>query len=149
MPRAVSGVTNASSAINNTYFIAAIYRDAANNRNFSSAQILFRQDIDGRNACYIGYDRVHNLVYLVDDTGSKLLPKAIKPNTGTSDKVENAQCLIDATSTGITESGTDLTLTVYVQFKPAFAGPKIMYTGVQTVSGANSGWQALGTLTVQ
>ena len=39
--------------------------------------ILINNFLDGRSACYLAYSRPSNVLYLVDDTGSKLLPGVV------------------------------------------------------------------------
>jgi hypothetical protein len=121
----------------------ATYQDASSTANLGSLQLLFSNALDGRAACYLGYDAVNNLLYLVNDSGSALLP-AIVPTLG-NQSVENSQCRVDGAGTMVVNAGPTLSLTVNLTFKGAFAGPKVVYTGVQTRSSGNSGWQSMGT----
>lgn len=59
--------------------------------------------------------------------------------------MENSQCRVDGAGTTVAESQTTYTLTVDLTYKPAFAGPKVIYAASQTTRGENSGWQATGT----
>lgn len=118
------------------------WRETTTGANINTVQLLIRSDLNGIDACYLGYDRTNNLLYLVNDSGSALLP-AIVPNGGTGSQ-QNGQCSLSGAGTTASVFGTDLTLTVNLSFKPGFSGRKVIYAGAQTLA-ANSGWQALGT----
>jgi hypothetical protein len=51
-------------------------------------------------------------------------------------------------TTTVVPSGNTLTLNLPLMFKPAYAGAKNVYLYAVDTSGANSGWQSLGTWTV-
>jgi len=106
-------------------------------------QFLFNSALDGNQACYFGYDHANNLLYLVNDNNTALLPAITQ---GTAGVAENSQCYVSGVSKF--ENGTGLTLYFFLEFKPSFIGPKVAYTGVQTISGANSGWHAAGVWVV-
>ena len=123
------------------------YSDATSYTNIQAAQLLINNAIDGRLACYFGYDRVNNLLYLLNDGGTALLPAIIPALNGSpgSGTVSNSQC--DVASSSAATLGTDLTLTINLTFSAAFGGGKIAYGGVQSTSG-NSGWHPVGTFIV-
>ena len=138
---AIVSVTPASgSGVVQTFTIR--YRDAVSSTNLRTTQLLINKDLDGRNACYLGYDHANNLLYLVDDAGGGLLP-AVVPNSGAG-ATENSQCRVNGYLTTKTESGTDLVLAINLQFMSAFAGRRIVYAATQTTTGANSDWHAIG-----
>jgi len=142
-PRVQSFTPNSGMSTGQTF--AVTYRDAPSNANIRTTQILINDALDGRNACYMGYDRASNLLYLVSDGGSGLLP-AITPSAGTtmgSGTQSNSQCILSRAS--VTTSGQDLTLSVELTFKSGFFGTKLAYAALQTASGGNSGWQASGS----
>ena len=123
------------------------YLDEKEFNNLSTSQILINSALDGRKACYVGYDRIQNLLYLVNDAGDALLP-AITPGVGTGTQ-QNSQCMISAVGGKVTASGQSFQLAIRVNFRPSFAGPKIMYGGTQTIQGINSGWHAVNYVTVR
>jgi hypothetical protein len=45
----------------------------------------------------------------------------------------------------LSSSGSTLTLNLAMTFEPAYAGAQNIYMYAADVSGANSGWQSLGT----
>jgi hypothetical protein len=122
------------------------YQDSAAATNSTAAQLLINDALDGRHACYVGYDRANNRLYLVNDAGNALLPPVV-PNSSTG-TTENSQCRINGYYTFVRATGIDLALTVNISFKSGFSGRKILYGGVQTVSGGNSGWHAVGVWNV-
>ena len=127
--------------------ISVTYRDAALNTNLSPSQILINDALDGRNACYMGYDHPNNRLFLLDDAGTTLLP-AITPGVGTGTQ-QNSQCIIYSQGSSVSANGRDYTLNVAVLFQPAFQGRRIVYAATQTTTGGNSGWQAINAFTVQ
>ena len=57
--------------------------------------------------------------------------------------LENSQCRIDAQGSSVTVVGNALTLNLNTVFKPAFAGPRVIF-GALNSSAANSLWKPLG-----
>ena len=124
------------------------YQDAISQANLTPSQILINASLDGRGACYLGYDHKNNLLYLVDDAGTALLP-AITPAPGGSIGVlQNSQCIVSSSGSYGTGSEKEYILHVRVVFRATFTGPKIVYGATQTTQGGNSGWKALGTIVV-
>ncbi len=117
--------------------------------DFKVVQVLVQSALDGRRACYLGFDHDNNLLYLMNDEGTRLLPSAVRLNgaPGSVPFVENSQCRITAQGSTFTDLGSVLTLTLNIAYQPAFAGPRLVYGGAQTPT-ANSGWQILGFLAV-
>ena len=138
-----SGNNNNGSPTN----ISITYRDALSNTNLSPSQILINDALDGRNACYMGYDHANNRLFLLDDAGTTLLP-AITPGVGNATQ-QNSQCIIYAQGSSVYPNLKDYTLNVRVFFQPAFRGNRLIYAATQTTTGGNSGWQAVSTLNVQ
>jgi hypothetical protein len=126
-------------------FVVA-YHDPTSALNITNAQLLINADLNGNNACYLGYVRTTNLLYLVNDSSPGLQPP-ITPNSGTG-TAQNSQCILNGAGTTVSVSGADLTLTVNLAFKAAFSGPKVAYGAAQTGIGGNTGWQARGVWTV-
>ncbi len=120
------------------------YVDETANGNLQGMQFLVNKDLDGRHACYVAYDRPNNYLYLINDAGTALLPPIVPGQKIGS--AENSQCILRSASTE--ESGQLLKLTLSLDFKEAFYGPKTIYAGVQTRTGANSDWHAVGAWTV-
>lgn len=123
------------------------YRDPTAATNITNAQLLIRADLNANNACYLGYVRSSNLLYLVNDGNSGLLGP-VTPNSGTG-SAQNGQCVVNGAGTTVSTSGTDLILTISLTFKSGFNGPKIVYAAAQNSAGVNTDWQARGFWTVQ
>jgi len=140
-PSIMSATPSEGTGVNQQFVVT--YRDATSSANLRTMQVLLNSDLNANSACYMGYDHASNQLYLVDDTNNSLLLPGIAPNSATG-TVENSQCRIDGAGTTKSESGTDLILTVNLTFKPSFVGSKVVFTGVQTISNANSDWHALG-----
>jgi hypothetical protein len=65
-----------------------------------------------------------------------------------SGTVSNGNCTIGSASSA-TVSGTNMTLTLPVQFGSGFAGGKTIYTNVGDLAGTFTAWVAAGTFNVQ
>ena len=63
---------------------------------------------------------------------------------GESTSLSNSQCTILGSGSSAGVIGDQLTVNLNTVFKPAFAGPKGVWLGVQTAGGQSSNWQALG-----
>ena len=127
------------------------YQDAAASTNLQPVQMLINNALDGRNACYFGFDHAGNYLYLINDVGTTLQTGPIRLNgaAGAAALVENASCQLVAAGSTFSESGQILTINLNVVFKSSLAGRRLVYAGTQTLQGANSNWQLLGNLTVQ
>lgn len=109
--------------------------------------VLVNDFLDGRNACYIAYSQTFHVLYLVSDNGDGL---SAPLTPGGSGSVSNSQCTVNAPGSSASTNGNNLLLTLNISFKPAFHGNRIVYAAARDSTDANnSGWQALGTTTVQ
>jgi hypothetical protein len=104
---------------------------------------LINGELNGANACYVGYDGVANVMYLLSDSGTNLLLPGITP--GQPGTVSNTQCTLDGATSSRTLSGRDLTLSFGLTFKTGFRGHLLYFGGVQSRSAGlpNSGWRYL------
>jgi hypothetical protein len=57
--------------------------------------------------------------------------------------------MVNGSGSGLTSSGNTLNVSLAVSFPAAFAGTKNIYGYAQSVAGLGSGWQPLGSWTVQ
>jgi len=119
------------------------YRDAVAASNITAVQFLVNGELNGANACYVGYDRAANLMYLLTDTGTGLLLPGITP--GRPGTVSNTQCTLDGATSSQTVNGRDLTVNFGLTFKGSFRGHLVYFGGIQSRSPglANSGWRYL------
>jgi imidazole glycerol phosphate synthase subunit HisF len=93
------------------------------------------------NACMLYYNSASNQISLLNDGPTAWLPATL----GSAATLQNSQCSLNVATATVSRSGDVLTLSVTVTFQPAFAGSKNIYLHAVDVSGANSGWQDLGT----
>jgi len=133
----VGGVNPArGSGLSQTF--AFTFTDSKGYQDLGVVDILIHNFLDGRQACYLAYSRPLNTLYLVDDTGSFLLPGVLS----------NSQCGVNGVVSA-TSAGNVLTLTLNLTFTPTFAGNRIVYMAARDSTDSNtSGWQATGTWSV-
>src|SRR5262249_27458957 len=109
--------------------------------------ILVNKFLDGRFGCYLAYARSSNVLYLVDDPGTALLSGLVLTGSGT---VSNSQCTVTGAGSSASSSGNTLTLVLNLSFSSGFAGNRVIYTAARSNGDLlNSGWQALGSRTIQ
>jgi hypothetical protein len=65
-----------------------------------------------------------------------------------SDTAANSQCVVSGVDSSFEAGATTATLSVRIQFKPAFAGTRKVYTNVWDRASVASGWSLVGALTV-
>jgi len=99
--------------------------------NMGVLDILIDSALDGRQACYLAYDRQAGKLYLVNDEGTALLSG-----------LTNSQCTVAGYS--VTTNGTSLTLSLNLSFLPGFSGNKIVYMAARDLAGYSRGWQPMG-----
>jgi hypothetical protein len=112
--------------------------------------LLINSALDGRSACYLAFvpsaSPAAGTWYLVNDAGSAASGLAALPLPGSA-TVANSQCRISAAGATVSAAQHTLTLTLPVTFTSSFRGNRVIYAAAQT-SSRNSGWQAIGTVTV-
>jgi len=102
--------------------------------------------LDGRQACCLAYSRPFNVIYFASDAGGGL-SAGLEP--GGSGSASNSQCTVNASSSSVSASGNTHTLGMNLSFTAAFKGNLVVYLAAGDSTGATSGWQALGTMTLQ
>ncbi len=122
----------------------ATYSDPLGAADLTGTHLVFNSTLNGAGACWIYYSVFDDVMYLVNDAGSALVPGSLNPAGAGS--LSNSQCTI--TGAGVTTlSGTSLSLPVSVSFAPGFNGTKNAYGLAAGSSGSSSGWSTLGTWT--
>jgi hypothetical protein len=107
-------------------------------RTLNVLNLLIRDSLDGRNACYVAYSMPSRVLYLVSDQGPETLSAPIAlPSPQT---VSNSQCTIHGAESSIRTSDNSVALTLRVSFSSSFAGAKLVYAGATDVFGTSSGW---------
>ena len=126
---------------------SAVFTNTAGYQNFQILDILVNNVLDGRQACYIAIQPTGATtanVFLVDDAGDAGGPYRTM-QIPSSSIVSNNQCSVQAAGSSILGNGNQLTLNLTITFGSTFAGYKVFYVSAGDKSGANTGWQALGT----
>ena len=118
-----------------------VFTDANGTNDLGVVNVLINTALDGRNACYIGYDSVNNLLVLLNDPGDDA-SVLLLPSTAT---VSNSQCSISGSSISAVKAGNTLTLTIGFTFTGSFGGSRVVYAAARDGNGGNSGWSALGS----
>ncbi len=106
--------------------------------------VLINRALDGRNACYIGYDSVNSVLVLLDNAGVDATVLSL-PSAAT---LSNGQCTISGAGFSAVKSGNNLSLTIPYTFNSAFGGSHIVYIAGRDRNGGNSGWSPVGTHSV-
>ena len=140
--QAVSVTPSSGSGSSQTFTF--VYSDPNGGTDIRSAQALFNTVVSPFNTCYVLVDPVGNTAYLANDGFTGYLGPL---TLGTSAILQNSQCIINGNGSSVSISGATATVNLAVTFQTAFAGAKNIYGLAQSASGANSGWQTLGTWT--
>jgi uncharacterized repeat protein (TIGR01451 family) len=144
-PAPVSVTPGAGSGLSQTF--ALEYADALGATDLTNVWVWFTSTfntVTSANSCIAYYVRATNQINLINDAGTAILSAA---TPGAAVTLSNSQCSINMAATTVVTSGNNLTVNLPVTFKVGFAGAKgsFMYA---SGSGANSGWQSMGTWTV-
>jgi hypothetical protein len=112
--------------------------------------LLINSALDGRSACYLAFvpstSPSAGTWYLTNDAGNAATGLAALPLPGSA-SVANSQCSVSASGATVTASQNTLTVTLPVTFSSSFSGNRVIYGAARTGT-QNSGWQAIGTVTV-
>ena len=120
------------------------YSDPDGAADIQGAYILFNRVPDARYGCYLYFDRGAGLIYLADDSASGFA--VLHP--GTTETLQNSQCLLEAAGSSFTASGTDLSLTLQLTFKSSLNGVTRISSDVEDSHGGSSGFHDLGAYTL-
>ncbi len=117
----------------------AVYSSPAGGADILAVQVLINSSLSASGDCYLRYDKNSGQFMLLNDAGTAWLP-GTPPGSGSA---SNSQCLLSGAGSSVTISGNNLAVTYNVQFKPAFAGAKTIWTNAYSVSsGLGSTWQS-------
>jgi len=105
--------------------------------------ILANTSLNGRQACYLAYSRPLNVLYLVNDPGTALLPGQSLATSGT---LSNSQCTVSWGNNAAIANGNTLTLALNIGFASGFGPNLVFYLAARDVNEANNtGWQPSAT----
>jgi hypothetical protein len=124
--------------------------DTSGYTNLGIVNVLINEFIDGIDACYLAYSESSNTLFLVDNGGDAGGPYAGSMVLNGSGSIQNSQCQIVGAGSSAVGSGDTLTLTLKIFFFEGFVGNPAVYSAARDSGGNNNtGWQALGTWSVQ
>ncbi|MDE3166012.1 MAG: malectin, partial [Acidobacteriota bacterium] len=115
--------------------------------NIAEVYAIFNTSVSGANGCYLRYSRAANTLFLANDAGTAWNGGF---NPGSSSSASNSYCTLYGAGSSINASGNQLSVTVNVAFQPStFSGTKNSYLNVYDNEGLYTGWQQMGTWTVE
>jgi hypothetical protein len=124
------------------------FSDSAGYQDLGVLNILVNNFLDGRHACYLAYSRPSNTLLLVNDAGNAGGPFAGTGVLDNAGSIGNSQCTVTWSRSAVSQSGTNLSLSLNIAFSAAFAGNKVIYMAARNVMETNSGWVPLGVAQV-
>jgi len=143
---AVGGMTPASGT-GMAQTLTFTFTDTSGFADLGVVNILVNDFLNGNQACYLAYSRPSNVLYLVNDAGSALLPGLVMNGSGS---LNNSQCSVNGVGSTVVGNGNTLTVTLNMAFTPSFVGNRVVYAAARDVTDLqNSGWQAVGAWKVQ
>ena len=147
---AVGGMSpGRSTTMSQTYTFT--FTDTNGYSDLAVLDILTNSFLDGITACYIAYvptGPTTGYVYLVDDGGDGGYAAGSPIALSSGGSLQNHQCTINTLGSSASASGNTLTLNLAITFSPNFAGNQVFYLAARNSSTGNSGWQAVGSVTV-
>jgi hypothetical protein len=136
-PPTFLSLSPATGAGNSATFVAN-FQDVNGANEIGRALILINKSLSSVGGCYI------YVYYMLTSAGTGWLG----PITMGSGTVSNGNCTIGSASS-VSVSGTNMSITLPVQFGTGFVGAKTIYTNVADLSGAFTSWRTAGTFNVQ
>src|SRR5262249_53779245 len=114
-------------------------------QDIAVANVLINAAIDGRHGCYLAIVPATGSVVLIDDAGDAAGPYTGVTLPGTQ-TAANGQCTVGGAGAALSGSGNTLTVTLPITFSPSFTGNQVFFLAARSNT-ANSGWQAVGSVT--
>jgi hypothetical protein len=138
----VSATPNSGSGLIQTF--ALQYSDTAGAASIQQALVLIGPALSEPNGCMLYYNAAANQINLLNNNATVWQPAT----PGSTTTLQNSQCSLNVAATSVTRNGVTLTLNLPLTFQAGYAGAKNIYMWGNDLSGANSGWQTMGTWTV-
>ena len=143
LPELVS-VSPASGAGSSRVFTVTM-RDGDGATDIWWNQLNINAGLNGYNACYMHYDPSINVFWLLNDNGTEWYGLF----GGLAGQVQNSQCILRGAGSSGTRSGTDVTVTYDLQFKPGFSGAKDIFLLISDRTGRLKPLTRVGGWTAQ
>ncbi|MEK7996618.1 MAG: hypothetical protein AAB403_22680, partial [Planctomycetota bacterium] len=118
-----------------------VYSDADGYADLTGAAVLINAGLSARNACYFSFNRAAKVLGLARDVETDWDTMVL----GSSGTLQNSQCILDGGASSVSASGSNLTLSVLLTFKPVFAGAKNIYTYAADTGPFYTGWYRVGS----
>jgi hypothetical protein len=138
-----------SSTLSQTYTFT--FTDTSGFADLAVVNVLINNFLDGIGACYVAFaptSATTGYLYLVDDAGDGGYAGGSPIALPSSGALQNSQCTLNATGSSVFATGNLLTLNLAITFTQAFAGNQVFYLAARNNTTGNSGWQAVGSVTV-
>jgi hypothetical protein len=146
----VGGVTPGKSVtMGQTYTFT--FTDSFGYSDLAVLDILTNSFLDGISACYVAYvptSASTGYLYLVDNAGDGGYAAGSPILLSSGGTLSNSQCSINTAGSSASASGNTLNLNLAITFSSSFAGNQVFYLASRNNSTGNSGWQAVGSVTV-
>jgi hypothetical protein len=136
----ITSFTPSSGAGTSQIFTASI-SDGLGASSFALQQLLMNTNLSPANGCFVQYDPVGNIFYLLNDAGTASL--SLLPGSAT--QVSNSQCALQGTGSSGLESGSTLTIAFNLTFSAAFSGIKQVYLQAVDNAGIIEVWHPAAT----
>jgi hypothetical protein len=143
-PAPVSVAPASGSGLSQVFTLS--YTDTNGGSDLGVVNLLINGAVNGAHACYLAFSQPANVLYLVNDAGTAL---SAALTLGGQGSLENSQCTVNGPTSSVSRIGNTLTLTLDMAFRSGFSGTRVLYLAAGTQGGANSGWEPLGTWSVQ
>jgi hypothetical protein len=148
---AAGGVSPARSATTGQTYTFT-FTDTNGYADLAVVDVLTNNSLDGIGACYVAFaptSATSGSLYLVNDAGGAGGPFAGSFILGTPGaSASNSQCTVSADGSSLSASGNTLTLNLAITFSSSFSGNQVFYLAARNNGSGNSGWQAVGSVTV-
>jgi hypothetical protein len=123
-----------------------VFSDGSGYADINWVEMIVGPQVQSNNVCFVTYTRATNVLQLVVDGGGTFVGSGA--TLGVPGTLANSQCTLNAGNSSVAGSGGNLTVSLALTFKSAFAGTKGVFSGVINNASAFSGWQTMGSWTV-
>jgi len=141
-PTTVSVSPSAGTGLSQTFTFTVADPDGA--ASLFGMMVMISGTGSAANGCSLYYGQAQGVLALANDLGAYTTAASL----GSAGTLQNSQCSIGLAGASASRSGSNLSLTVPVNFKSTFQGDKTIFLFTQDASGASAGWDARGHWTV-
>jgi hypothetical protein len=138
----VSVTPSSGSGLSHTFELQ--YSDTAGAASLQLVYAWFNTQEASASSCMLYYNAATNQINLLNNAATAWTAATL----GTTTTLQNSQCSVNVADVTVTPSGNTLTLSLPMTFTAAYAGAKQTFLDAKDLSGANSGWQQLGSWTI-